>query len=328
VEPEAGKRLPRGALALRDLVLVVREHQVDAARVQVDGRLAEQAQRHRGALDVPARAAGPHPEVPGRLAGLRRLPEHEVACVLLVVVVGVHAGARLDAFVVQAREAAVPREGRDLVVDGPVAAVRVAGAVQRADDAGHRAQVLFVGGPRALLHRLETEGRGVLEERGNPLVGVLAQRHARFLGAVDGAIVHVGEVHHLAHVPPHVVAQGPPQDVAADERPEVADVRPVVDRRAAGVHPDGSAVRRRELVLSAAEGVVKAHTHQSGVRRLPAPREISARTVLARARCRRRSAPSARPRRRTCARPESAAETTPASAGRTGRGRCRGCASR
>ena len=54
----------RGALALRDLVFVVRKDQVDAAGMDVDRRLAEQPQRHRGALDVPAGAAGAGAEVP------------------------------------------------------------------------------------------------------------------------------------------------------------------------------------------------------------------------------------------------------------------------
>ena len=259
VEPEAGERAAGRPLALGDLVLVVREHEVDAAGVQVDGRLAEQPQRHRRALDVPAGTPGTEAEVPARLARPGRLPEDEVAGVLLVVVVRVHARARLDPLVVEARQPAVLLEGRDLVVGGPLAAVGVAGALERLDDAGHRLQVRLVGGARALLNRLEAERLGILEECGDPLVGVLAQRHAGLLRPGDRAVVHVGEVRHLADVPAHVVLQRAAEDVAADEGAEVADVRAVVDGGATGVHPHRSPVGGRKFVFPAAQRVVQAH---------------------------------------------------------------------
>ena len=73
VEPEARELMAGGALALRDLVLVVREDQVDAAGVNVDRWLPEQTQRHRRALevparDVPARHAASHVGSPGFVA--------------------------------------------------------------------------------------------------------------------------------------------------------------------------------------------------------------------------------------------------------------------
>mmetsp|Transcript_16336 Transcript_16336/g.41193 ORF Transcript_16336/g.41193 Transcript_16336/m.41193 type:complete len:299 (-) Transcript_16336:40-936(-) len=78
---------PRAAvevrLRLRELVLVVRELEVGAARVEVDG-VAEQVGRHRGALDVPPRPAGAPRRGPRGLAALRRLPQHEVGRLPLV----------------------------------------------------------------------------------------------------------------------------------------------------------------------------------------------------------------------------------------------------
>ena len=56
VHPVLTNGAAAGAFALRDLVLVVRELQVHAAAVDVEG-LAEQRAAHRRALDVPARAA-------------------------------------------------------------------------------------------------------------------------------------------------------------------------------------------------------------------------------------------------------------------------------
>ena len=94
VHPEA-RELPAGrAFGLRDFVLVMRKDQIDAAAMNVDRRRPEQPQRHRRALDVPARPAGAAPVVPRRLAGLGRLPQHEVARVLLRVGVRVEPRAR------------------------------------------------------------------------------------------------------------------------------------------------------------------------------------------------------------------------------------------
>ena len=81
---------------------------------------------------------GRQPGLPRRLARLRRLPQHEVARVLLVVLVGVDARAALDAAVIEPRELAVLGKRRDLEVDRPVARVGVAVLLERLDHAGHR----------------------------------------------------------------------------------------------------------------------------------------------------------------------------------------------
>src|SRR3990170_7673623 len=75
--------MAEGRLALGDLVLVVGEDVVHAARVEIDAR-AQVPGRHGGALDVPAGksvapGAGPD-ELPSRL---RRLPQREVPRVAL-----------------------------------------------------------------------------------------------------------------------------------------------------------------------------------------------------------------------------------------------------
>ena len=88
--------LARGRLGLRDLVLVVREDQVDAAGVDVEAR-AEVAHAHGRALDVPAGAPLPEHRRPAWLAGLGGLPEREVAHVVLLVLVGLDALPRAAA---------------------------------------------------------------------------------------------------------------------------------------------------------------------------------------------------------------------------------------
>ena len=93
------------AARLGDLVLVVREDEVEAAGVDVED-LAEVALAHRRALDVPARTSPAPRRVPARLLGARLLPEHEVGGVLLVRLDG-DAGARDVVLEVAARERAV-----------------------------------------------------------------------------------------------------------------------------------------------------------------------------------------------------------------------------
>ena len=56
VHPVADEGLAAGGFGLGDLVLVVREHEVFAAGVEVDV-VAEELRGHGGALDVPAGAA-------------------------------------------------------------------------------------------------------------------------------------------------------------------------------------------------------------------------------------------------------------------------------
>ena len=98
---------------LRDLVLVVREDEVEPAAVDLEDR-PEQLLGHHGALDVPARPAASPRRVPGRvLARLVRLPEREVARILLERV----RLLLLDLVGPLARELAVVGEARDAEVD-------------------------------------------------------------------------------------------------------------------------------------------------------------------------------------------------------------------
>src|SRR5262249_39003013 len=84
VHPVPRERLAGVRLRLGQLVLVVRERQVQPAAVDVERR-ADQLHRHGRALDGPAGPALAPRAVPGRLAGLGRLPQREVAGVALLV---------------------------------------------------------------------------------------------------------------------------------------------------------------------------------------------------------------------------------------------------
>ncbi len=207
---------------------------------------------------------GPQPHVPGRLAWLGRLPQHEVARALLVVLVGVDPGAGLDAFVIEARQLAVGRQRRDLEIDRAVGRVGMAPLAERIDHVGHRLQVLIVGGARRVLDRLDAERQRVLAKRGDELIGVLAQRQARLRGADDRLVVDVGEVHDVVHLVAGHVLQRAAQHVHRHEGAEVADVPAGVDGQPARVHADGVVQRRGEVVLLPGQRVVKTHGVRPG----------------------------------------------------------------
>ena len=105
------------------LVLVVREPQVDAATVDVEGT-AEVLQRHGGALDVPPRAPGSPGRGPGRGLRLGRLlpalPEREVTGVALATRVGVLRGLHVVDALVRQLAVGRPRPHVEVHVPGAV----------------------------------------------------------------------------------------------------------------------------------------------------------------------------------------------------------------
>ena len=90
---------------------------------------------------------------------------------------------------------------------------------------------------------------------------VLADGNPCRAGVADDLVVHVGNVHHVAHG--HAAqAQKAPQNVDLQKSAEVADVAVVVDRRPAGVHAQCLAVGGLERIQLSREGVEKAEGHR------------------------------------------------------------------
>ena len=107
---------------LRDLVLVVREHEIEPAAVDLELR-AKVLLRHDGALDVPSRPATAPRRLPRRvLARLVRLPQCEVARILLACI----RLLLLDLVRTLAAEPAVVGKARDAVVHVSLRLVREA----------------------------------------------------------------------------------------------------------------------------------------------------------------------------------------------------------
>ena len=120
MHPVAGEAVARGR-RLRELVLVMREAQVEPAAVDVELG-AEVAPTHRGALDVPARTARTPRRLPGgvgRFVGLGALPQGEVAGIALAARIRV--GGRLHRVDLLMGQGAVrgPRPHVEVHVAGP-----------------------------------------------------------------------------------------------------------------------------------------------------------------------------------------------------------------
>ena len=232
VHPGVHERAAAGGAALGDLVLVVRELQVESAAVDVEVR-AQQRHRHRRALDVPARPPVAPGRGPARLAGLGGLPQHEVERIALRLI-DLDAGAGPQVAELLAGQLAVALEAADRIEHVAVGGrVGVALLDQRLD---HRDDLGDIGGrPRLVLGDLDAERREVLLVRADEPRGQRLGRLAVLGGAVDDVVVDVGDVpdvRDLEAAVPQVAAH----DVEGDQRAGVANVAVVVDGESTDVH--------------------------------------------------------------------------------------------
>ncbi len=186
-------------LRLGQLALVMREHQVAAAAVNVDAR-SEEPQRHGTAFDVPAGPSRSERRVPHRLVGFRRLPQHEVERVALAGVVGGSAplgcqGPHL--LLVETAQSPELRPGGHIEPGGAVAAVGVASGDKLLDEGDHL--VSPVGGPRLGGRRASVERVHVVVEPSGLRRGELQEVDAQLAGFGQDRVVHVGDVAHQPH---------------------------------------------------------------------------------------------------------------------------------
>ena len=258
VQPDLGEvAMGVRTAALGDLVLVVREHQVVAAAMDVE-TLAQQVIGHGRALDVPARTAPAPGRVPPRQVIRRGLPQHKIHRVALV---GGHLDPRPGDHVVDrtARQRAVGLVALDREEHVALGLIGVTVPDQPLDHRDHlgdelrRARHVVGLGDPDRAHVLQVPADGLFGALGDQVLEAarVARRLARLRGGVD-LVVDVGEVAHVGHViGPVDMPQQPRQHVEDDGRAGVAEVRAVVDRGPADIHPDIAGIDRREDLLAA-----------------------------------------------------------------------------
>jgi hypothetical protein len=206
----------------------------------------------------------------GRLAGLRGLPQDEVEGRALV---GgdLDPGARLHLVEGPLRQAAVIRHRGDVEQHVIRRHVGVAGPDQGLDhrhhlgdvvggagldEAGSRARTFTSSGmstPRSRTSRWNCARRAV---------GQVADARHRLLSPRVDLVIDVGDVTHIGDVLGAIeMAQQPEQHVEDDDRPRIADMGIVIDRRAADIHAHMLGVDRRERLLGSGQGIVKSERH-------------------------------------------------------------------
>ena len=253
-------------LRLGAFVFVVWEHEIVAATVEIK-TVTEERERHRRALDVPARPARAPRRIPIGFAGLRRFPKREVHWALLAFIhLNARAGAFDQVFQTPARELAVAL----VRTDGEVHAftldhVRPARLDEFTDQVDHRVDEL--SGPRHVVGTAHVEPIEFVPIRGLVPIGQLAFGGPLGRGPSDDLVLDVGHVPHETNgvASPFEI---PTDDVVHQRGASVADMRNVIDRRPAHVDRHLTRDARRQFDVAFRQGV-KDPDHGAEARRPP-----------------------------------------------------------
>ncbi len=140
----------------------------------------------------------PNRRLPRCLARLGRLPQRKVARRILLVLVHIHARAVFHAAQIFLAQLAVLRKRRQPEIPRPVFGfVRRSRRGQLLHQRHHLRNVLCRA--RNLLRPLDAQRLQILEERIHIARRVLADRNSRLSRIANNLVVHVGNVHHVAH---------------------------------------------------------------------------------------------------------------------------------
>ena len=237
------------------LVLVMGELEVLPTAVEVEA-LTEQIEAHHHALAVPPWAALSPGRRPRRLARLGELPQGEVGRVSFVAGPEHLAVATAGQHVVEAlmHEQAIALHRGHRQVHTIVGDIPVAECHQLLDHCHHLRYVLggvgHVGGPSHidLLHGLEPHGLALVRD--------LLPRTVLTVGAIDDAVVDVGDVADQADLQPAPL-EVPAQHVVDQGRAAVADVRRAVHGGTAQVDAHRAGLAHGELTYLPGGGVVQ-----------------------------------------------------------------------
>ena len=246
-----------GRAALRDLVLVMREDEVEAAGVDVEG-LPEQRAAHSGALDVPARTAAAPGARPARLRVGRGFPQHEVGRVLLV---GrdLDPGARDQLVMRAARQTAIVFHAGHVEEHMALGCIGMAARDQALDQRDHLAHVL--GGPRLDVGWESSKPAHVALVGGGRALRQRVDRLPVLGGAHHDLVVDVRDIPDIGHARIAPLQQ-PIENVEDDDRPRIADMDVVVDRGAADIKAHVRRIERHERLFFARQRVVNNQGHR------------------------------------------------------------------
>ena len=219
--------------SLRPLVLMMREHEVLTAAVELEP-FAQQVERHDDALRVPSRTSGAPRGLPARLSRLRLLPQHEVQRRALLLV-RLDPGASPQRVQRLTGQEPVARDIEHRQIDPGGRLVRHPAAHQIGDEVDHAVDV--GGGVGNLVRSEHAERVHDLPPQGLVSRGELRNRHALGRSPVDDLVLDISDVGDIGDL------ETAEQQVAAEHvedegEPAVSEVRHPVDRRTADVEAD------------------------------------------------------------------------------------------
>ena len=243
-----------GTGALRALILMVREGEIDATAVDING--GPQAFRnHRRTFDVPARPAAAPWAGPAGLVLARRLPQHEIGGILLVRR-HFHAGAGNHLVQRPARQPAVIAVAGNIKQHMAIGGIGMALEDQQRNHVDHCRDA--GGGVRVQVGPLHTQGRRVFQIKRFVPFGDHVDAHALGAGLVHDLVVDIGNISGVDNLFRAIaVAQQALQHIEHHGGTEIADMRPAIDGRAADIHRHPIRIDRHQFLLGAGSGVIQ-----------------------------------------------------------------------
>ena len=264
MHPDIGEALARmGAAALRNLVFMVGELQVQAPAVNVKGG-AQQIKAHRRAFDMPAGPAPAPWAVPARFIRVRGFPQDKIHRIALV-------GRNLDP---GASDHVIDRAPRKLAIVGiaahieqhmPLCGIGMAPGDQPLDHRHHLHDIFRRAGFMRGRQGTQSPHIGVIPADGlirqSADDGVQIAGIARFLhlpGAGVDLVIDIGEIAHIGDVIGAInMAQEPEQHVEHHHGPRIAQMRAVIDGGAADIHPHIRRIDGRKTLFAAGARIVQ-----------------------------------------------------------------------
>ena len=231
----------------------MRKDQVHPAAMQID-LLAQVSNRHRRALDVPARPSGPPRTLPLRLARFRPLPQGEIHGVLFL-----HPNVRRlrrdHVLQCSTRQLPVTRHLTNAVVHVAARRIRHPLLNQPVDQIDHLRDLL--GRPRMHIRRRDPQFPPLPHERRNLPLRQLRDRDPLLRRPGDQFVVDIGEVIDEPN-PSAPPLEESAQGVEDDDRHRMAQVRIVVRGNPADVHRN-RIIDRLKRLLATRQRVVQLH---------------------------------------------------------------------
>ena len=266
----------KGAAALRNLVLVMRKHQINPAAMNIK-RLTQISMAHRRAFNMPARAAI-NRNLLSRLAERRRpsrlrrggfLPQHEIRRVALM---RFHSHPRaLDLLVELAvRQCAIGRHRPDRKQHlAPLRACSNIGMIRVQETLDNLHHLLdIVGRPRLFVWLIAPQRLHIriklLRRAFRHLADRLIERQLGIIPrrAIIDLVIHIRNVPHIFHmVRTKFMAQQPEQHIKHNHRSRIADMGKIIHGRPAHIHPHIRRIDRREGLFLAGQRIVKRDRH-------------------------------------------------------------------